>query len=199
MTRVTDDRALWLARHVLPHEPWLRGLIERKYSVGIDIDDIVQEAYAHLIELDSVAGIRSPRSYFAQIARNLIVSQFRRARIVSIEAMAELDQLDTPDDSPLPDQQTAARQELREVAGAIAALPPKCREVFVLRKVEGLSQREAAQRLGVTESTIEKQLGRGVRRLMDIFGRGGKSTAPASTEQATEMGTHGTARDQQRD
>lgn len=198
VTRVSEDRARWLALNVLPHEPWLRGWLGARAAAGIDIDDVIQESYAHLIELQSVAHIRSPRNYFCQTAKSIVLMQLRRERIVPIEAMARIDQLGTRADDPLPDQQAEARQELREVASAIAALPPKCREVFVLRKVEGLSQRAAAQALGVTESTIEKQLGRGVRRLMDIFGRGGKSSSGASSAQAGKLEVHDQARDERR-
>lgn len=198
MTRLSDERAQWLAQHVLPHEAWLRVWLARHVTAGIDIDDVVQEAYAHLIEIESVAHIRNPRNYLCQTARTIILMQLRRARIVPMETMAQIEQLGTAFDAPLPDQQAEARQELREVASAIAALPPKCREVFVLRKVEGLSLRQTAERLGVTESTVEKHLGRGVRRLMDIFGRGGKSSSNASSDRVDELEDHDAARDKRR-
>lgn len=198
MGGISNDRALWLANHILPHEAWLRGQLMRNGSTVIDIDDVIQEAYARLIKLASVDHIRNPRTYFQQTARSIVLQEIRRSRVVSIEAVADLDGLNLPAGDPLPDQQAESRQELRLVASAIAALPAKCREVYILRKVDGLSQREIAERLGVTESNVEKHLGRGVRTLMDIFGRGGKAPAPASMEEATDSGDHGEARDEQR-
>ena len=50
---------------------------------------------------------------------------------------------------------------------AVNGLPPKCRDVFVLRMIEGLSQREIAERLGITVSTVEKHLARGLRHCKD--------------------------------
>ena len=73
--------------------------------------------------------------------------------------------------------------DVNSVADAIAQLPAKCREAFVLRKVQGLSQRETARKLGLSESTVEKHVGRGIRHLINIFGRGGKSGQAASNDQ----------------
>lgn len=199
MSRITDDRALWLANHILPQEAWLRRQLSRNNTAGLDVDDIVQEAYAQLIGLDAVDHIRNPRTYFYQVARNIILAHIRRLKVLSIETMADFDAIDVHDDGPLPDQYAEARQDLREVATAIASLPAKCREVYILRKIDGLSQREIADRLGTSESNVEKHLGRGVKALMNIFGRGGKTPARASMKKRMVSGEdHDEARDEQR-
>src|SRR3546814_4651055 len=69
--------------------------------------------------------------------------------IVAIEAVAEIDRLDIEHDERSPDRHAMAGLELRRIGALIAALPAKCREAFVLRKVQGLSQREIAGRMQI--------------------------------------------------
>lgn len=158
MARVSDDRARWLAKHVLPHEPWLRSWLERNNSLGYDVDDIVQEAYARIILLDDVGHIRNARNYLAQTSRSIVLQQIRRSRVVTIDAIGSMDDLDIADDHPAPDREAEAREELRLVAAAIATLPRRCREVFVLRKVDGRSIRETAGRLGYRKALSKSTL-----------------------------------------
>src|SRR5690349_10264630 len=93
MSRVTDERALWLANNALPHEPALRAWLSQRRVIKLEVDDIVQETYAVLVELPSVAHIQNPKSYIFSIAHSIVLQHVRRLRVVSIEAMAEIDRL----------------------------------------------------------------------------------------------------------
>ncbi|MCB1590395.1 MAG: hypothetical protein KDI56_15900, partial [Xanthomonadales bacterium] len=62
-------------------------------SGSVEIDDVVQETYGVLAALDSVSHIRDPRSYLYTTARSILLQQVRRARIVAIESMAEIESL----------------------------------------------------------------------------------------------------------
>jgi len=174
MTGVSDDRALWLSQNVLPHEPALRVWLTHRRTVGLDVDDIVQETYAKLAALDSVANIRQPKSYIFQTAYSVIITHIRRSRVISIRAIDEIDLLSLSSDEPSPERQLDDREQLQLLAQAIASLPEGCRRVFVLRRVEGFSQRAVAERLGLSENTVEHHMTKSVHLLMDIFGRGGK-------------------------
>src|SRR3546814_4682438 len=55
MVACSDERARWLATQVLPHEPALRAWLSRRLGAGLEVDDVVQEAYAVLVELPGVA------------------------------------------------------------------------------------------------------------------------------------------------
>lgn len=187
MTRVSDERALWLARHVLPHEPTLRAWLSRKRVVGLEVDDIVQETYARLISAESLEGVRNPKTYAYQTAYSVLLTHVRRAKVVSFHAMADVEELGAAAPDPTPEAQVADREELRRLAEAIAALPGKVQDVFRLRRVDGLSQREVAQRLGLAESTVEKHMARGFHLLMDRFGRGGTVRREASRSANEEV------------
>ena len=175
-----NPRWRWLATHVLPHEPSLRAWLRRKKELPIDADDLVQEAYVVLAELDSVDHIHNPKAYLFQTAHSIILQLLRRDRVVSIVAIADVEELQMCADAPGPEQQASSRQELLRVAEAIESLPAQCGEVFRLRKVEDLSQREVALRLGLAESTVEKHMARATRLLMDHFARGGRLPSQAS-------------------
>ena len=163
------ERTTWLSREILPHEPVLRAWLRRRRVAGLEPDDIVQETYAVLAGLPSVAHIQSPRAYAFQTAQSIILRHLRRARVVRIDAIGDATQLDMALDDPSPERQTASRQDLKLALAIINEMPPKRREAFMLRKLEGLSQREIARRMGISESTVEKHIGHALHRLMDAM------------------------------
>jgi RNA polymerase sigma-70 factor (ECF subfamily) len=181
MTLASHERAIWLARHALPHEPGLRAWLARRPLAGLEIDDIVQETYAILAALERVDHIQTPRTYMFEVAKSVVLRGLRRSRIVAFEALAEAEGLEPPSDEPSPET-VADRQELGRLAALIAGLPTKCRQAFTLRKVHGLSQREVARRMGVSENTVEKHVGKGIGVLMNALGRGGNGRFQASRD-----------------
>lgn len=183
MTLATHERAIWLARNVLPNEPALRAWLGRRPLAGLEVDDIVQETYAILAALERVDHILNARTYMFEVAKSVILQALRRSRVVAFEALAEAETLDPPSADPSPETVAADRQELSRIAALIAGLPAKCREAFTLRKVHGLSQREVALRMGVSENTVEKHVGKGIGVLMNAMGRGGNGRAQASRGQ----------------
>lgn len=173
MGTVTRQRAVWLAERILPHEPALRAWLSRRPPVGLELDDIVQETYAILAGLETVDHIHTPRTYMFEVAKSVILQSLRRSQVVTFEALAEFDSLQAPSDDPSPETAAADRQELGRVAALVAALPPRPREVFILRKIHGLSQKEIAARLNLAESTVEKHVGKALAVLTAKIGRGG--------------------------
>ncbi len=153
----------WVADRVMPHEGKVRAWLSRSKMKQEDIDDVIQETYCRLSSLDDVAAIDRPDAYFFSIARNLLTSQMRRQRIVHIEAIADVEALTPFDENPSPERQVSGRMEVERVREIVAGLPERCRLIFEMRKIEGISQKEIALRLGVTESTVENDAAKGVR------------------------------------
>jgi RNA polymerase sigma-70 factor (ECF subfamily) len=137
-----EDVIEWVALHVLPHEAavrrWLRGALRNPD----DMDDIIQEAYCRIAELDTLQHIRNGRAYFFTTARSVLLQRLRRERVVKIEAVAEIDLLGVMDDAPSPERIVGARGELKRVLDVIAALPQAYRRPVELRRIHGLSQRK---------------------------------------------------------
>jgi RNA polymerase sigma-70 factor (ECF subfamily) len=186
MTLATHERAIWLARHALPHEGALRAWLARRPLAGLEVDDIVQETYAILAGLQSVDHILNGRTYMFEVAKSVVMRALRRSRIVAFEALAEAEGMEPPSEAPSPETVAVDRQELTRIAALIAGLPAKCREAFTLRKVHGLSQREVAQRMGVSENTVEKHVGKGIGILMNALGRGGNVRFKASSNRTDQ-------------
>jgi RNA polymerase sigma-70 factor (ECF subfamily) len=170
------ERALWLAEHVLPCEPALRNWLQRRLSVRQDADDVVQETYAILAAMADVSHVRQPRAYVYSVAQSVVLQQLRRAQVVSIEAVAEIDHVAICGDEVCPERTASSRQELARIGALIDGLPDKCREAFVLRRVEGYSQREIAQRMQISENTVEKHICKGIRVLMEAMKRDDNGT-----------------------
>lgn len=88
-------------------------------------------------------------------------------RIVSVEAIGDPDALNVLIDEASPERKASAWQELKRVARALNGLPPRCREVVWLRKVDELSTKEVADQLGISVRTVEGQILKGMRLLAD--------------------------------
>lgn len=183
MGAISNERARWLGHAVFPHEAALRAWLSRgPTSPTLEVDDIVQETYAILAALSSVDHIRNPRTYMFETAKSVVLKNLRRSRVVAIEALAESVAMELPSRDPTPERIASDRQDLVQVAALIDTLPSRCREIFTLRRVQGLSQREVARKLGLAESTVEKHMVRALSLLAEAIGRGGKSASEASME-----------------
>lgn len=175
-------RQQWVATHILPHEGEVRGWLRRHvYSLAAaDIDDLLQEAYSRLWLAD-FARIGSGRSYLYTVVRNLLVEQARRARIVPMERMGEIDTLRIPSEEPGPERRVGARQELERLERIVASLPEQCRRAFQLQKFRGLSQREIASEMNISEKTVEKHLATALLRVLDVLREDAKGVASRPT------------------
>jgi RNA polymerase sigma-70 factor (ECF subfamily) len=156
------SRGEWFAQHVLPHEPTVRAWLQRTRWSPEEIEDLVQEAYARIASC-AFEEIHTPAAFFFQTVRNLATTMVRRRKVVSMLAVADIERLAGADPAPDPAEQLSAVEDLVRIKQAIEGLPEACRRVFVMRKVEGLSQAETARRLGTSESNVEKHVARGLR------------------------------------
>lgn len=169
----------WFCGEVLPLERALTSFIRRNWRIPDDVVDLRQDIYER-----ALAGARATipvntRAYLFAVARNHLINQAKRGQVVSIELVADMSALDLEFDRFGAERQLSARDELRRTQQGLDQLPPRCREVVWLRKVEGLSTRETAERLGVTVDTVEKQITQGMRALVDyMLGGSGKIRRP---------------------
>jgi len=161
------DTARWFADEVQPHESELRAYLRAKFSAHIDIDDLVQETYARLLQARE--HVRSTKAYLFTTARNAAFDIFRRRKIVPIDGIAEIELLPVFEDRPGVAETVCHDQELQLLAEAIQALPERCRRIVTLRKLHGLSHREIAEKLGISENTVNAQVAIGVLRLRDYL------------------------------
>lgn len=174
----SDQLIAWVGRHVLPHERQVRAWLRAAFPAA-DVDDVVQETYCRIAGLDRFDHISDPRSYFFRAARNVVLEQIRRERVVRIEAASGLAELDhAPDTAHSPEELVADRLALARIERLIDALPDRARQIFRLRKIDGVAQREIAAQLRISETVVENDVARGLRRILDQLTDAEKSELP---------------------
>ena len=169
------DIDAWFIEQVLPLESALIGFLRRHWRDDADVADIRQETYARVYEAARRELPRHVKAFVFMTARNLMIDRARRAQVVSMETIADFESLSVFTIEPDAEEYLSSRQELKALQRALDVLPPRCREIVVMRKIEGLPQKRVAAMLGIAESTVEKQLAKGVKRLADtLYGAGGE-------------------------
>jgi RNA polymerase sigma factor (sigma-70 family) len=176
---------VWFAREILVHEAPLVRYLARVWPRRDEVHDLRQEVYIRVYEAARKSRPASPRAFLFATARHLLTDRIRRGRVVSIEAVGDLDELNVLIDEVSPERRISARQELKRLARALNLLPPKCREVVWLRRVDEMPQKEVAQRLGITERTVESHVFTGIRQLTDAFFGGKPRATPTESTQTT--------------
>jgi RNA polymerase sigma factor (sigma-70 family) len=132
-----------------------------------EVEDIVQETYVRVCQVEKQEEINFPRSFMLRTARNLALDYIKRAETrltVSMEddLDEEISALSSRSDDTF--DRVAANQEFGFFCEAVRQLPVQCRKAFVLKKVYGYSQKEIALNLNISENTVEKHIAAGIKR-----------------------------------
>lgn len=157
---------VWFGEQVLPHEAHYLRQARRWSRNHEEAADLVQEAYLKLLQMDDWAGVRNARSYTVTTIRNLVLQRVRREQIVAIVDIPAPTLAETRDEAPGVFEAVAERQALVDLLAEVERLPPVCRRVIRMRKFEDRSPREIALALGISVSTVETHLARGMQQLM---------------------------------
>lgn len=130
-----------------------------------EIEDIVQETYVRICQMEKHEPIEQPKSFLMKTARNLAYDHLKKAETrladgVEAECDFEIDNLNHDEIF----ESTANNQEFSHFCEAVRQLPLQCRRVFVLKKVYGYSQKEIAKEMNISQSTVEKHIAVGFKR-----------------------------------
>jgi RNA polymerase sigma-70 factor (ECF subfamily) len=169
--------ARWFAEEVQPHEAALKSWLRARFPWLLDVDDVAQESIFRLWRRQArTAGapLRSPKAALFAIARNAAVDAARREAVVGMVSMPDMERLPVMDKTDVAEA-VSVRQELDFLAEAVRGLPARCRQVVTLTKIYGYSEREVAERLGISENTVRTQVVRGMERCTEYLRRRGVS------------------------
>jgi len=164
-----DALQAWFLREVLPLEAALTGYFRRNWRNESDVRDLVQDVYVHVCDAARREVPLNTRAFVFTTARNILIDRFRNRQVVPIETVGDVEALAAASEIPGPDRAVISRDELRRLQAALDRLAPRCREAVLLKQLEGLSRREIASRMGISEETVKEYLAIGLFTLSDIF------------------------------
>lgn len=121
-------------------------------------EDLLQSAYIRLEEYSARAEVDNPNAFLMRVAVNLGHDERRQTKAHRRVNGLDPGLMEICDESPLQDEALVARERLRRVQDALAMLPPRTREVFLMRRIENMKYREIGARLGITVSAVEKHV-----------------------------------------
>jgi len=137
------------------------------------MDDLVQESYVRLIRAREAGKVSHAKAYLFTTARNAALDFFRRRKIISIDAVGDLSDSTVLDEGPSAADAVSKQQELDLLSEAVRGLPDRCRQTLTLRLLYGLSHKEIAAELKISEHTVKAQLAKGMRRCSAYFAERG--------------------------
>lgn len=142
------------------HHGWLQGWLRKRLGDRERAADIAQDTFLRLLVSRRLPALGEGRRYLAQIARNLVIDQWRRQRI----EQAYLDSFAALPEPELPSLETRAMiiETLLQIDAMLDAMPAKVREAFLLSQFEGLTYPQIAERLQVSVSSVQKYMQRAI-------------------------------------
>jgi len=152
-----------IERLLSEHDIALRRFIRVRLNRSQDCEDVMQEVYVRLSQIENLperlAGrLDQARNYILQIASNLLIDRARRARVRCADAHVSDDEYETVDPIHEPERQLLNKRRLQQVHDALGKLRSAQRTAFLLHRVDGYSYREISDRLGISVSTVEKHI-----------------------------------------
>lgn len=158
------EQTRWFVEEIHAHDSSLKSYLRGSFPSVRDVDDIVQESYVRIWTYRATEPVRSAKAFLFKVAQRIALDVLRRQRRSPVSSVGNLECLDVFDEKPAVHDALGQGEKVRLLIEAIDALPSRCREVVILRKLKLLPQREVAERLGISEKGVEIQLSRGLQR-----------------------------------
>lgn len=140
-----------------------------------DIEDILQDTYINTYQSSIKQEILFPKAFMVKTAIRLANRSIQLARRIdndtdiSEQSDESLFSYDVNQFESQTEKEVFNREDFGLLCAAVDELPEQCRKVFVLKKIYGLSQREIADEIGISQSTVEKHVAKGLLRTMKYY------------------------------
>lgn len=167
------ERARWFKDEVHAHDAQLKAYLRGAFPAVRDVDDVVQESYLRVWQARAREPIRSAKGLLYLVARRVALNFLRKSRNAPFAAYGEETALRVFDEKADVGEAAILQERTELLAEALMSLPPRCREITVLHKVQGIPQKEVALRFGLSERTVEVHVRTGVARCLDYLRKHG--------------------------
>lgn len=151
-----------LTQSFLENNRFLKRFLSRFLSEQQDIEDVVQETYLRAYSAVGDGDVDHPKAFLFRIAKNIALNELSRKSRQITDYIEDCSASIVLQSEGSVEEELEARQALGIYCEAVAALPEKCRKVYLLRKVHGLGHQEIAERMGLSLSSVEKYLKQGM-------------------------------------
>ncbi len=152
-------------------ESALKRFLGRFFYRPEDVDEIAQETFLRAYDASRTTDVRVPEAYLFRVAKHIALKELDRKSRRMTDFLEEAVDPELLGHNTTPETELMAEQKIARYCDAIATLPPQCRKVFLLRKVQAKSYREIAEILGVSISAVEKHVAKGIQRFDDYMRR----------------------------
>jgi RNA polymerase sigma-70 factor (ECF subfamily) len=133
------------------------------YVVNVqDVEDVCQETFLRTYKSSLEKEVQKPKSFMFRVAKNLIISDFRKASTQLNEYVEDIDLVDSTIELDNLENNALAQEKLGVMCEAIASLPNKCRQAVVMRKVYGLATKDIAKRMNISPITVSNYITKGM-------------------------------------
>lgn len=154
--------------------PSLVRFFAAKLRSAAAAEDLVQELYLRAARQEETgATVEDAKAWLFRAGSNLLIDTHRSMTRAAARDRASLPATDLsgPQIAPEPSAEAVvdSRQRLGRLLAVVDAMPPRMREAFRLHKIDGLSQAQTAQRMGVSVKAVEKHLASALERLVSAM------------------------------
>ncbi len=161
----------WFEANLLPHENTLRAWLLRNFKVHGEVDDIIQDSYVRTLQVYTkhAKKIDNPKAYLFSVARNLSYRVLKKTEKTTPTAFDEATNTEEVDSGRSIEEWMQYREDLELLNEAIRKLPNQCRQIFVMRRIRGMSSAEISKKLGISVHTVSSQLTIGLEKCAKFF------------------------------
>lgn len=167
-----DARRFFVEKLFSERESQLRAYLTQRLPTASDVEDALQDAFVRLCRIDDIAHIENPSAFLFRIAENIVRDFYRHAARQSkpTDVGDLIEQV--PSQEPSAERIIFGGEWLKAYGTALNELPPKCRAVFIMCRVENRPHHEIAMQLGISTKMVEKYMTRALSHLrlrLDVF------------------------------
>lgn len=158
MSQPDSGQPLSVRELIRQHHGSLMHLLRRRMRVAEDAADVAQEAYVRMLQYEGSRELHSPFSMLVRIAINLANDLGRSEQVRRVSQQCSIEDIELAADTPTPEHELAASQDLELLMDAVRQLPPRCRQVFLLSRAEHMTYAQIAAHCGISVKMVEKHI-----------------------------------------